>query len=96
MPGEVRRAAEPDRLPVLLADSVRDLADAVDVALDEVASEAVAEAQGALEVDAVAGGQFAEVGAPQRLGAGLEAAGFAVVLDDGQAGAVDTHALAEG
>ena len=50
----------------------RDAAEAVDVALHEVPAEAVAHAQRAFEVDAVAGPQVAEVGAAQRLGAGLE------------------------
>src|SRR5262249_17800557 len=65
-------------------------------ALDDVAAEAVADAERALQVDAVAGPQAAEVRLRQGLRADLEAHRLGVVRDDGEAAAVDGDALADG
>ena len=65
-------AGEPEDHPVAVGLACGDLAEAIDVALDEVTTEAVAEAKGAFEVNAVAAPEFAQIGAAQRFGAGLE------------------------
>ncbi|KAG1547899.1 hypothetical protein G6F50_013500 [Rhizopus delemar] len=70
------------------------LAEAIDVAADQMAAEAVGRAHGALQIDDRALAQLAQRGQAQGLGGGigLEAAG--VECDDGEADAVDGDALA--
>ena len=46
-----------------LSVALGDVTEGVDMALHEVAAEAVAHAEGAFEIDGVAGGELAEVGA---------------------------------
>src|SRR5918995_3809647 len=72
-----------------------DLADAVDVALDDVPAEPVERPDGPLEVHAVADGPSADRGAGGSLGrdVGLPPAG--AHLDDGQAAAVDGDRVAD-
>ncbi len=67
----------------------------VDMALDEMASQAVAHFQGPLEVDTIAGSPIAQVGSGQGLGPGLDLEAGAGDCDDRQAAAVDRHALAQ-
>src|SRR5207245_26344 len=93
--GEDGRAREPDDLPLALAAPLGDAADAVDVPLDEMSAESVAETKGAFEVDAVAGLQLTEVGLRERLWPCLEREGIALEVDDGEAGAIDSDAIAE-
>src|SRR5690606_3349533 len=71
-----------------------DGADAVDVALDEVAAEALAEGERALQIDAAAGPERAERGEGERRGDGLDGEAGVVAFDDGLAGAVDGDGVA--
>src|SRR5207248_1139717 len=66
-----------------------DAADAVDVAGDQVAAQAIAEAHRALEVDLRARFVLAERGALERLGAGLDGDAAALGGGHGEADAVD-------
>ena len=72
----------------------RSKAEAVDMAADQMAAEAVGRTHGAFQVDDRTLGQLTERGQAERLGGGigLEAAG--VECDDGEADAVDGDALA--
>ena len=67
----------------------------VDMTLDEMPSQAVADLQRPLEVDAIAGLRVSQVGAGQGLGPGLDLEVVRRGGDDRQAAAVDRHALAE-
>ena len=67
----------------------------VDVPLDEMAAQAVADPERPLEVDAVAGSLVAQVGAEQGLRPRLDLEPLALGGHDGQAAAVDRHALAD-
>src|SRR5581483_768750 len=72
-----------------------DAADAVDVAGDQVAAEAIAEAHRPLEVHRRAGLQLTERGALERLRAGLDGDAAALGRGHGQAHAVDGQRRAE-
>jgi len=80
----VRRRVDPDRLR-----NAADVADAVDVALDDVAAERLPRAERRLDVDAVVRCERAQRRPAQRLADDVERKPVAVVLDDGQADAVD-------
>ncbi|MCY1359678.1 hypothetical protein D9M69_462630 [compost metagenome] len=72
-----------------------DLADAVDVAADQVAAEARGRRQRLLQVDPAAGLEVDEGGARQGLAADVGPEAVAGQLDGGQAHAVDGDAVAE-
>src|ERR671910_2051963 len=72
-----------------------DLADPVDVALHDVAAEAVEQPHGPLEVDPVAGGPVADRGAGGGLGRDVRLPPAGAHLDDGQATAVDGDRVAD-
>src|SRR5262245_23204970 len=60
-----------------------------------MSAQSVADAQRTLQVHAVAGRQLAEIGPAQGFRAGLEVTGLTFALDDGQAGAVESHTIAD-
>src|SRR2546423_2177656 len=74
---------------------LENLADAVDVALDDVAAEAVGQPDGPFEVDPVAGAQGSEGGAAQRLLHGVGRPPAVAELHGGEAAAVDGDRGAE-
>lgn len=74
--------------------AVEDFAGAVDVALHDVAAEAVADGGGPLEVDAGADGEGAEAGALEGLRHDIGGELVAFVVDDGEAYAVDGDGVA--
>ncbi len=86
---------KPDGFPVTIPPSFGDTTNAIDVALDKMATETIAQAQRALQVHPVARSQLAKVGSDQRLRSGLEAACRGIVSHHRQAGAVDSHAFAQ-
>ncbi len=57
--------------------------------------QAIAQTQGALEIDAIIPAQLAEVGAVERFRAELETARLGIVRDHREAGAVDGNAFAQ-
>ena len=74
----------------------RDAANAVHVALDEVAAEFLAAGERTFEIDARLGFHFAERGAAKRFGGKIGGEGIAVQFDDGQTAAVDGDAGRDG
>ncbi len=94
VPRQVGGEGDGDQFPVCGGLAGGDGADAVHVALDEVAAEAAADGGGAFEVDAGAGGEGAEAGAGEGLGHDVGGEGVTVVVDHGQADAVDGDGVA--
>ena len=87
---------EGEELPLALGPALAEGGRGVDVPLDEVAAEPVADPQRPLEVHRVARRLVAQVRAEQRLGPGLDVeARPPLGRDDRQAAAVDGDALAE-
>ena len=75
-PRQFRRAAEADHLPFALNDAFRDAADGVDMPLNEMAAQSIADAQRSLQIDSIAGLQFAEIGFQQCFRPDLKAESF--------------------
>ncbi|MDV6290353.1 hypothetical protein R2F25_30575 [Streptomyces sp. UP1A-1] len=92
--GEVGGQRDLDDLPVLGGLALQDLAGAVDVALHDVPAEAGADGGGAFQVDAGAGGEGAQAGAVQGLRHHVGGELVALVVDDGEADAVDGDGVA--
>lgn len=93
---ERRRGGESDA-PFALGLDGGDIGEAVDVALNEVASHGGGRGKGGFEVDAVAGGEAADGGHAEGFGDGVE--GEVVVsgdVGDGEAAAVDGDGVALG
>lgn len=82
--GEVRGERDLHDLPVLGRRACEDRAGAVDVALDDVSAEAVADGHGTFEVDAGADGEGTEAGAFQGLRHDVGGEFVALVVDDGE------------
>jgi len=80
---------------ILVGDLMHQDADGVDVALDEMAVETIAEFQRAFDVDAIAGGEAAEVGSFERFFDDVEIEAAGSDLGDGEAAAVKCDAFAE-
>src|SRR5438132_8781621 len=91
---KLRRAGEPDQLPLAFLLPAGNLADAVNMSLHEVTAQSIADAHGSLHVDAILGVKAAEIRPRQRLRSRLEAALAFVVLGHGEAGAVESHTFA--
>ena len=92
---EVGGQGDLDDVPVLAGRSGDDLADTVDVALDDVAAEPLVDGDGAFEVDPVAGGHAAERGLVERLLHQVGGPAAVAELGDGQAAAVDGDRVAQ-
>ena len=99
--GELGRQRDAHDLPVLAGRAGEDAADAVDVALHEVAAEAGVRGDRALEVDAASpSAAAAQAAAPEGLGHDVgapdAALGVGLHVGDGEADAVDRDRVAEG
>ena len=93
---DVRRGAERDVSGLALRGNRNDLAGAVHVSLNDVASKASVGGHRAFEIDRRSGGQGAEVGPAQRLRHGVDAERLAVHGGYGEARAVDADAVGDG
>ena len=80
VPGQSGRHAEAEPVPVAQRLALQQLADAVDVALDDVAVQPAAGRDAAFQVDRVAGGEFADGAADQGLAHDVDAEVLAVDL----------------
>ncbi len=84
-----------EALAVAFAAALDQAADAVDVAAYQVTAQALAEGQGALEIDGVADRPAGDGGLAPRLGTDVEAGDCAVQSGHGQAHAVHGDAIAK-
>src|SRR5690606_35875730 len=92
--GDGLRQADVQEDVLALRINGEDGAEPVDVALDEVAAETVAERQRPLEVDAAAGRERPERGDRERGRDGDDGEAGVIEVDDGLAGAVDGNGVA--
>ena len=81
--------------PLSLLASVAERGGRIDMALNKMSSQAVADLECPLEIDAIAGFPVSEVGSVEGFRAGLDVERFARGRDDGQTATADGHALAE-
>src|SRR5438093_7288230 len=70
--GQRLSAGEENKLPFTLTLALVDAADAVDVALNDMSAQPIADSERALEVDLRTGFEVAEIGELERLRAGLK------------------------
>ena len=91
--GQFGRARKPEHLPLALPVTFFHPAQAINVSLNNVAAQSVADFQGALQVDVLTGLKRAQVGQAQRLRPDLKAKRFRGVIDDRQAHAIDGDAF---
>jgi predicted kinase len=92
---QVGGTAKPDHDPVAVCLAALEGAHCIDMSLHEMAAQAIAEPQGAFEVDPVAGLHTTQVRPSQRLGRDLKGAGLRIGRDHGQTGPIDRHAFPE-
>ena len=93
--GEVGGQGDLDEVPVLAGRAGDDLADAVDVALHDVAAEALVDGDRALEVDPVTRCHSCERGLVERLLHEVGGPATVAELGDGEAAAVDRDRVAQ-